>query len=120
MLACGVDVIAVARIEAALTRFGPRFLTRVFTPDEQAHCAGRAASLAARWAGKEAVSKALGCGIGDVAWLEIEILADERGSPCLHLHGQAAQLAARRGLQQWSISLTHDDGRALAFVVAMG
>lgn len=120
MLACGVDTIMIERIQEALERFGPRFLDRVFTAQEQAHCAGRAHSLAARWAAKEAVGKALGCGIGDVRWVEIEVVPDERGAPQLYLHGDAARRAAERGLRQWAISLTHEGGQAMAFVVAMG
>ena len=120
MLACGVDFIRIERIEKAKKRFGARFLNRVFTPAEQAYCQGRAASLAVRWAGKEAVGKALGCGIGQVAWREIEILPDERGAPILYLHGAAAELAEARHLRQWAISLSHEDGRAIAFVVATG
>ncbi|MGB0385773.1 MAG: holo-ACP synthase [Ardenticatenaceae bacterium] len=120
MLACGVDFIRIDRIQKAQERFGPRFLNRVFTEAEQAYCGGRAGSLAVRWAAKEAVGKALGCGIGDVAWREIEILPDERGAPHLHLHGAAAELAEARQLHQWAISLSHEDGRAIAFVVAMG
>jgi holo-[acyl-carrier protein] synthase len=120
MLACGVDFIRIERIEQALERFGPRFLERVYTPAEQAHCRGRAHSLAARWAAKEAAAKALGCGIGDVQWREIEVLSDERGAPSLRLHGAAAQRAEAKHLRQWAISLSHDDGQAVAFVVAMG
>ena len=120
MLACGVDFIRIDRIQKAQERFGQRFLNRVFTAAEQAYCGGRAASLAVRWAAKEAVGKALGCGIGDVAWREIEVLPDERGAPVLHLHGAALELAEARHLRQWAISLSHEDGRAIAFVVAMG
>jgi holo-[acyl-carrier protein] synthase len=120
MLACGVDLISISRIESAVSRFGARFLDRVFTPAEQRHCRGKASSLAARWAGKEAVSKALGCGIGDIAWQEIEILADGTGAPVVHLHGAAERLARQRNLRRWAISLTHDEGQAIAFVVATG
>ncbi len=120
MLACGVDTVEIGRVEGALARFGARFLDRVFTPAEQAHCAGRAASLAARWAAKEAVSKALGCGIGDVGWREIEVVAGPRGAPALQLHGGAARLAAEQGLRQWAVSVSHDGGLAIAFVVATG
>ncbi|MDQ4074784.1 MAG: holo-ACP synthase [Chloroflexota bacterium] len=120
MLACGVDMIQIARIEEALGRFGTRFLDRIFTDREQAHCGGRSESLAARWAAKEAVAKALGCGIGDVAWREIEILPDDRGAPILHLHGAAARRARERHLLHWALSLAHEDGQAIAFVVAMG
>lgn len=120
MLACGVDLILVARIEAAVARFGPRFLQRVYTLEEQRYCAGRGAALAVRWAAKEATAKALGCGIGDVEWREIEVVRDARGAPALRLHGAAAALAQTRGLSRWALSLSHDDGRAIAFVVATG
>ncbi len=120
MLACGVDVVEIERIRESAVRFGVRFLDRIFTEREQVLCGGRMHSLAARWAAKEAVAKALGCGIGDVAWREIEVLSDERGAPLLHLHGGAAQLAEARHLHQWAISLTHEGGQAMAFVVAMG
>lgn len=114
----GVDLIEIARIEAALARHGERFLQRVFTAQEIERYAQRSNSLAARWAGKEAVAKALGCGIGDIAWTDIEILSDDDGAPLLHLHGKAATLAAGLGLQGWSISLSHSAELAIAFVVA--
>ena len=120
MLACGVDFILVVRIEETIERFGDRFLGRVYTQGELEYCAGRSPSLAARWAAKEAVAKALGVGIGDVMWREIEVVNDRRGAPTLTLHGAAGELAVTRGLNQWAISLTHDDGRAVAMVVAMG
>jgi holo-[acyl-carrier protein] synthase len=120
MLACGVDFVRIDRIAEALERFGPRFLDKVYTPAEQAHCRGRAHSLAVRWAGKEAAAKALGCGIGDVQWRDLEILTDERGAPSLRLHGAAAARAEAKGLHQWAISMSHEDGQAVAFVVAMG
>ena len=119
MLACGVDMIAVARMAAAVERKGERFLRRVFTEAERRQCGGPQSSLAARWAAKEATAKALGSGIGDVAWREIEVLSDARGAPVLHLHGAAGRLAEARGLTAWAVSLTHDDGVAMAFVVAM-
>lgn len=120
MLACGVDFILVIRIEETIERFGTRFLNRVFTAEEQRYCAGRASSYAARWAAKEAVAKALGVGIGDVMWREIEVVNDKRGAPRIALHDAAATLAEQRGLREWAVSLTHDDGRAVAMVVAMG
>ncbi|MCH7953164.1 MAG: 4'-phosphopantetheinyl transferase superfamily protein, partial [Chloroflexi bacterium] len=69
--ATGVDIIEIARIEASLAKFGDRFLQRVYTPLEIAFCRGRASELAARFAGKEAVMKALGTGAHGVAWREI-------------------------------------------------
>jgi holo-[acyl-carrier protein] synthase len=119
-LTTGVDLISVARIAGLMDRHGERFLRRVYTADEVAACEGRAESLAARWAAKEAVAKALGTGIGAVAFRDIEVVSDECRCPALRLHGAAAELAAARGLTQWSVSLAHDDGMAVAFVVALG
>lgn len=120
MLRVGVDMIEVARIERAMHRHGERFFNRFFTSAERDYCQEKPASLAARMAAKEAVSKAFGTGIGDVRWVEIEILADERRRPVLHLHGDAAKLAAELGLSQWDVSLSHTETHAIAFVVALG
>ncbi len=118
MLRVGVDLIDIARVERAIERHGERFFNRFFTLAEQVYCGGRLPSLAARLAGKEAVSKALGTGIGDVRWVEIEILADERKRPTLLLYGEAHQLATQLGLNEWDISLSHTNTQAMAFVVA--
>lgn len=120
MLTTGVDMIEVARIERGIERHGERFLDRFFTKQEQAYCNGRVTSLAGRFAVKEAVGKALGTGIGDVSWQEIEIINDERGKPELVLHNQAKALAAAGGLTKWAISLAHTDTHAIGFVVATG
>jgi holo-[acyl-carrier protein] synthase len=69
---------------------------------------------------KEAVGKALGTGIGDVNWTDIEVVCDGRGKPELVLHNQAEALAAQLGLHQWSISLSHTETHAIGFAVAMG
>ena len=120
MLTTGVDMIENERIGRSLARFGARFANRIFTAQEQAHCDGRIPSLAARFAIKEAVAKALGTGIGDVRWLDIEVMSDERGKPTLHLHNHAQVLAAEQGIQQWSISLSHTADHAIGFVVGLG
>jgi holo-[acyl-carrier protein] synthase len=117
-LVVGVDLVEVRRIAVLMARHGERFTARVFTPGEVADCAGRAESLAARWAAKEAVAKALGTGIGVAGWQEIEIVRGGSGCPAVVLHGRAAALAAERGLARWALSLAHDGGMALAFVVA--
>lgn len=117
MLSIGVDMIEVGRIQETVHRFGARFLDRVFTPAEQQYCGTNHASLAARWAAKEAVAKALGCGIGDVAWRDIEVLSDERGAPHLQLTGDARRLADECGLRHWSLSISHSRTHAIAFVV---
>ncbi len=123
ILRTGVDLIEIERMRQAIERHGERFLRRVFTAGELAHCAGRAESLAARFAAKEAGAKALQSGIWrqGIGWTDIEVLRDEiSGAPALRLHNAAAQLAATHGLTEWSVSLSHDRTHAIAFVVAMG
>ncbi len=119
-LATGVDLIEIARIEAVLARQGKAWLDRIFTPAEQEYCGKRAESLAGRWAAKEAVAKALGTGIGDVAWKEIEILGDEQNAPSLTLYGAAERRAKELGLTNWSVSISHNQSHSVAFVVAVG
>lgn len=114
----GLDAIEPERVARAVERWGEQFLSKVFTPAERELCRGRVLSLAGRFAAKEAVAKALGTGMGAIAWRDIEVLADDRRRPTVNLHGAAARLAAARGLSNWSISLTHLRGIALAAVVA--
>lgn len=116
----GVDIIEIERIKAALRRHRERFLQRVYTPAEQAYCRGRVPELAARFAAKEAISKALGTGMRGIAWQEMEILGDERGKPLIHLHGRAKARAEELGLSEFAISLSHSRDYAVAFVMAAG
>jgi holo-[acyl-carrier protein] synthase len=111
-------MVEISRIGAVLERHGDRFLRRIYTPAELAYANQRPAALASRWAAKEAVAKALGTGIGSVSFQEIEVICDARGKPELHLHGNAARLAARLHLSQFALSLTHATDYAMAFVVA--
>ena len=120
MIRCGTDQIEIARVEDGIARLGERFLARLFTPGERADCGEQPARLAARFAAKEAVAKALGTGIGDVGWHDIEIRNGDRGRPFLTLHGSAVQVAAELGLREWDISLTHTATIAAAVVVAVG
>ncbi|MGH2537278.1 MAG: holo-ACP synthase [Candidatus Promineifilaceae bacterium] len=119
-LACGVDLIEIARVAQAAERHGERFYRRFFTPAEQSACQGRPARLAGRVAVKEAVAKALGTGIGDFNWTDIEVLGDERGKPELALHNRARQVADACGLSEWSISLAHTATHAIGLAVASG
>lgn len=119
-LVTGVDLIEIDRVSAVIARQGKRYLERVYTPAELELCGKRAESLAARFAAKEAVAKALGCGLGEVGFQDIEVLHDEKRAPLLRLHGKAAQKAATQGLTTWSISLSHNLNVAIAFVVGMG
>ena len=119
-LSTGVDLIEIARVEAALVRHGERFLNRIYTPAEIKACGGRAESLAARFAAKEAAAKALGRGIGEVGWQEIEVVGDENNAPSLRMYGAAQKMAQEKGLTIWSLSLSHGQSQAVAFVVALG
>ena len=111
-------MIEVERMERGVARHGQRFLDRFFTAQEQAHCQGRMESLAGRFAVKEAVSKALGTGIGDMNWTDIEVVCNARGKPDLVLHNKAQEIAAAQNLHHWSISLSHTRTHAIAIAVA--
>jgi holo-[acyl-carrier protein] synthase len=119
-LRTGVDIIEIERVHKAIDQHGKRFLDRVYTASEQELCSGQPASLAGRFAAKEAVSKALETGIWreGVTWTEIEILRAAGGAPYIALHGAAARRAEELGIQQCAISLSHDRSHAIAFVVA--
>jgi len=120
MHSVGVDIIEIPRVAEALARWGDRFLRRVYTTQELVFCRGRVPELAARFAAKEAVSKALGTGMRGVAWREIEICPDRRGKPLVYLHGRARQRAEALGLDCFAISLSHSKEHAVAFVTAIG
>ncbi len=115
--AVGVDMIEIGRVEAALGRFGERFLKRVYTTVEVAFCRGRVRELAARFAAKEAVMKALGTGARGLAWRDIEVLPNRRGKPLVYLYGRAKARAERIGLTGMDVSLSHSREYAVAFVV---
>ena len=110
----GVDVVQVERLERALART-PGLAGRLFTPGEQA--AGRSESLAARFAAKEAVAKALGAP-GGLRWRDAEVVSDPSGRPRLAVHGGVAEEAASQGITTWHLSLSHDASVATAVVVA--
>lgn len=116
--AVGVDIIEIHRIADSLARFGERFLKRVYTDLEAAFCRGRVNELAARFAAKEAVMKALGTGARGVAWREIEVIPDRRGKPLVYLHGRAKARAERIALAGLDVSMSHSHDFAVAFVVA--
>ncbi|HEX6989842.1 MAG TPA: holo-ACP synthase [Bacillota bacterium] len=124
IIGIGVDLVAVDRIARVVGRRGERFLSRVFTPAELAACPPGeqyARRLAARFAAKEAVLKALGTGLAaGIRWREIEVQRPARGRPAITLHGRAAQHAAALGVARLHLSLSHDGPFAAAFVVAEG
>lgn len=119
----GVDIVEIARIERALARREAGFFRRVFTEGEREDCESRkerAACLAARFAAKEAVMKALGCGWGPVGWRDVEIRRAASGRPFVTLHGAAARLAPQRGIEAVQISMSHERQYAIAYAVALG
>ncbi|MGD0166198.1 MAG: holo-ACP synthase [Gaiellaceae bacterium] len=114
-LRVGLDLIEIGRIRFALER--PRFRERCFTDSEQAYCESRAnpaQSYAARFAGKEAVGKALGCGVG-FTWKEIEIAGHPK--PSVSLTGKTLSWAERLGVGEIDLSMTHSKGVAAAVAV---
>jgi len=115
----GIDLLEIGRIQQAIDRHGERFLNRIYTPAELEEVGNDSASLAARFAAKEAVAKALRTGIGAIRWHEIEIIRGEAREPILRLHGEAKRLAADQKLFDWSISLSHSQCHAVAMVVAL-
>ena len=113
----GVDIIEIARIEQAMARWKESFLQRVFTGSEINLYNKKPSSLAARFAGKEAVMKALETPNNGIGWKEIEILSEPDGKPSVHLHGKAQRQADRLGLSNLAISLSHSRQYAVAFVI---
>ncbi len=119
----GVDIVETARINESVEKFGDRFLQRCFLPGEIAYCQSMkfpALHFAARFAAKEAISKAFGTGIGQqLGWRDMEIRRRESGEPYVMLHGKGLELAERRGVTAIHVSLSHckDYGAANAVIV---
>ncbi len=114
----GVDAIEIDRIKQALERFGERFLKRIYTEREANRYRNRPAELAARFAAKEAVMKALGTGVRGIRWRDIEVVSNRRGKPIVVLHETAARRARLLGFTHIAISLTHSRTESIAMVVA--
>lgn len=118
----GTDIVYIPRIQAAVDRFGDRFLQRVYTLTEQHDCGYAQAPpsrpainrLAGRWAAKEAVAKALGTGWQGVGFTDIEIRRQPSGATAVYLHQRGAAVAAAWGEGQWQLSLSHDGNYAIA------
>jgi holo-[acyl-carrier protein] synthase len=121
VIGTGVDLVECARIERSIDRFGDRFLHRVFTKGEIEYSMSMkfpARHLAARFAAKEAVSKAFGTGIGKaMGWRDIDIQKKPSGEPFLVLFGPAQELAKKRGVTSALITLSHTEHHAMASVV---
>jgi holo-[acyl-carrier protein] synthase len=121
LLGVGIDSVDIARFADVLRR-RPGLAGRLFTAGEQAYAAGLAnptPSLAARFAAKEAVMKALGVGLGAFSWTDVEVVRDDTGPPTLTVTGRAASLAEEQGIGGWHLSITHTDQVASAVVAAV-
>src|SRR5580765_4778760 len=124
ILGIGIDIIEVARIQSSYERFGERFLKRILHPNEIAYCLSHTAPgpfLAARFAAKEAISKAFGTGIGaQLGWQDMEVARKESGEPFVILHEDGQKLLAARNAQVILISLSHTQQHAAAVAILEG
>ncbi|MBM4105630.1 MAG: holo-[acyl-carrier-protein] synthase [Phycisphaerae bacterium] len=119
----GIDLVEDYRIARMVEEHGDRFLERIFTPGERSDAggAGRVERLAARFAAKEAVLKALGTGWrGGIAWTDVEVVREASGRPTVRLGGEARMIAARLGIDSWHLSLSHSGGFSIASAIAWG
>jgi holo-[acyl-carrier protein] synthase len=119
----GIDMASVPAIAESLARFGERFTVRLFTEQERADAlvieGAQAERLAARFAVKEAVIKALDLAQAGIGWREIELTRGPGGQPSLALHGRTAEIARRQRVREWAVSISHDGPQACAVVVAL-
>ena len=117
----GIDIAEVPRIGQAIERFGERFLQRIFTAGEIRYCdskANRVERYAARFAAKEAAMKALGTGWNHgVRWRDCEVVRAPGGRPTMTFHGQAGEFAAKMGVKNIALSLTHTSEQAIAQLI---
>ncbi|MET0920609.1 MAG: holo-ACP synthase [Acidimicrobiia bacterium] len=122
VLGLGTDLVEVERFRLAVTRRSS-LAERMFSDAEREYALSQydpAKSLAARFAAKEAVMKALGVGLGSFALRDVEVKRDDTGAPSLELHGRADELARTRGVTGWMLSLSHTDTTAMAVAIATG
>lgn len=121
ILGIGIDIIEVERIRSSHTRFGARFLDKILLESEAAYCLSQkdpGPFIAARFAAKEAISKAFGTGLGSqLGWKDMEICRRESGEPHVVLHGAGAELLKARGAGVVLISLTHTQNHAAAVAI---
>jgi holo-[acyl-carrier protein] synthase len=121
ILGTGIDIIEVQRVAAAYKKFGERFLQRILHPSEMAYCLSHKTPgpfLAARFAGKEAISKAFGTGIGgQLGWQDMEICRKDSGEPYVVLHGKGETLLRERGGRMVHLSLSHTARHAAAVAI---
>lgn len=120
ILRSGVDIVETGRFRNLQPGIYERFIHRIFTEKEIAEANGSVEYMAGRFAAKEAVVKALGTGIGEISWHDVEILRGREGEPMLTLLGKAKQTAKKLGLTDWSVSISHTHEHAVAIATAAG
>jgi len=119
----GVDIVKIGRIKTAVDRWGEKFMDRVFTEDEKNYSLSKYnpyPHLAARFAYKEALAKALGTGFGmGIKWKDIELIRNENGKPEAKLNGTVKELADRKNIKNVMVSISHDTDYAIAYVIIL-
>ena len=117
IICTGIDIIEIDRIQNVLSRYGNRFLNKIFTPDEIQYCRGRSPNLAGRFAAKEATMKALKTGARGVSWKDIEVIRASNGAPSIKLYNRALARSESLGVSSLSISFSHSRDYAVASVI---
>jgi len=113
----GTDITVVSRIEKSINKFGDKFVSKFLSEEEQKNLSSRIESIAGYWAAKEAISKALGCGIGaELAFHDIELYKDEKGAPHFRLSEKAKEI---HQMKSSSLSIAHDGGFAIAIAIVV-
>lgn len=115
----GIDLVEVQRFSGFSPEIRGRFFERVFTPDERQAVGSHLERAAGFFAAKEALAKALGCGIGPIKWQEIEVIKDDLGKPYVKLSGQALAISHNIGITEWSLSISHTKQYAIAMVIGL-
>ncbi len=116
-ISVGVDIVEISRIRKAISTWPNSFMERVYTQNEIQTCNNVASRLAARFAAKEAVMKALGTGATGISWHDIEVISEKNGAPSVQLHGKAYDKAQENGIKEFAISVSHSKKYAIAFVI---
>jgi holo-[acyl-carrier protein] synthase len=124
LIGLGVDLVDLDRFATVLERRA-NFISRVYTPGERDYCeqakgaVKRVERYAVRFAAKEAVMKALGVGLGDIDFHDVEVVRQEKGAPTLAVRGRAEMVATEQGVTKWLLSLSHTESTAMAVVIAL-
>ena len=124
IVGCGIDLVKIERIEKIIKRWGDNFIFRIFTPLEREYCekkkGNKYQSYAGKFAAKEALLKALGLGLREANWKEIEIKNDELGQPIIDTSGKLKNIASAKGVSKYFISISHTKEYAAAQVILEG